>query len=59
MEEYTRMMFKAAIDLWGEERAAEMRAHVESVSRAVWKVGNTHLDPGTEPVTRLKHWRDE
>jgi len=59
MEEYTRMMLKAAIDLWGEEQAAEMKAHVERVSRAVWKVGNTQLDLGVEPVTRLKHRRDE
>ncbi len=59
MKEYTRMMLKAAIDLWGEERAAEMKAHVESVSKAVWKVGNTQLDPGVEPVTRLKHRRDK
>jgi len=53
------MMLEAAVEMWGEERAEEMRAHVESVSKAVWIVGNTQLDPGTEPVTRLIHRRDE
>ncbi len=59
VKEYTRMMFKAAIDLWGEERAEEMRSHIESISKAVWIVGVTQLDLGTEPVTRLIHRRDE
>jgi len=59
VKEYTRMMLEAAVEMWGEERAEEMRAHVESVSKAVWIVGNTQLDPGTEPVTRLIHRRDE
>lgn len=59
VKEYTRMMLKAAIDLWGQERANEMRSHVESISKAVWVVGDTQLDPETEPVTRLMHGRDE
>ena len=53
------MMLKAAVEMWGEERAGEMRTHIESTSRAVWVVGETKLDPGTEPVTRLMHGRDE
>ena len=53
------MMLEAAVEMWGEERAEEMRAHVESVSKAVWVVGNTQLDPATEPVTRFIHRRDE
>ncbi|MBT4424681.1 hypothetical protein HOC87_10045 [Candidatus Bathyarchaeota archaeon] len=59
VKEYTRMMLEAAVEMWGEERAEEMRAHVESVSKAVWVVGNTQLDPATEPVTRFIHRRDE
>ncbi len=59
VKEYTRMMLKAAIDLWGEERAEEMRSHIESISKAVWIVGVTQLDLGAEPVTRLIHRRDE
>ena len=59
LKEYTRMMLKAAVEMWGEERAGEMRTHIESTSRAVWVVGETKLDLGTEPVTRLKHGRDE
>ena len=49
---------EAARALWGEERTEEMRAHIEATSRAVWVVGNTELDPGTEPVTRLNHKRE-
>lgn len=59
VKEYTRMMLKAARDLWGEERAEEMSPHIERVSKAVWIVGNIQLDPGIEPVTRLMHRRDE
>lgn len=59
VKEYTRVMLKAAIDLWGEERAKEMRPHVERISKAVWIVGDIQLDPRTEPVTRLIHRRDE
>ena len=58
LKEYTRMMQEAARALWGEERTEEMRAHIEATSRAVWVVGNTELDPGTEPVTRLNHKRE-
>ena len=59
VKEYTRMMLKAAVDLWGEERAEEMSPHIERVSKAVWVVGDTQLEPGVEPVTRLMHGRDE
>ncbi len=59
VKEYTLMMLKAAIDLWGEERAEEMRPHIESISKAVWIVGVTQLDLGAEPITRLIHRRDE
>ncbi len=59
VKEYTRMMVKAAVGLWGEEKAEEMRAHIESVSKAVWVVGDTQLDPRTEPVIKLVHRRDE
>jgi len=52
------MMQEAASALWGEERAEEMRAHIEATSRAVWIVGNTELDPRAEPVTRLNHRRE-
>ena len=58
LEEYTRMMREAARAMWGEERAEEMRAHIEATSRAVWIVGNTELDPRAEPVTRLNHRRE-
>jgi hypothetical protein len=59
LKEYTRMMLKAAVETWGEERAEELRPHIESISKAVWVIGETKLDPGTEPVTRLMHGRDE
>ena len=59
LKEYTRMMLKAAVETWGEERAGEMRPHIESISKAVWVVGETKLDPRTEPVTRLMHGRGE
>lgn len=59
VKEYTCMMLKTAVDLWGEERANEMRSHIESISKAVWVVGDTQLDPEIEPVTRLMHRRDE
>lgn len=52
------MMQEVARDLWGEEKAEEMRAHIEVTSRAVWVVGNTELDPGAEPVTRFNHRRE-
>lgn len=58
LKEYTRMMQEVARDLWGEEKAEEMRAHIEVTSRAVWVVGNTELDPGAEPVTRFNHRRE-
>jgi len=58
LEEYTQMMQETARAMWGEERAEEMRAHIEAMSKAVWVVGNTVLDPGTEPVTRLNHRRE-
>ena len=52
------MMQETARAIWGEERAEEMSAHIEAMSKAVWVVGNTVLDPGTEPVTRLNHRRE-
>ena len=52
------MMQEAARALWGEEMAEEMRAHIEATSRAVWVVGNTELEPGAEPATRLNHRRE-
>jgi len=58
LKEYTRMMQEAARALWGDERAEEMRTHIESTSRAVWVVGNTELEPGAEPATRLNHRRE-
>ena len=58
LKEYTRMMQEAARALWGEEMAEEMRAHIEVTSRAVWVVGNTELEPGAEPATRLNHRRE-
>ena len=52
------MMQEAARALWGEEMAEEMHAHIEATSRAVWVVGNTALEPGAEPATRLNHRRE-
>jgi hypothetical protein len=58
LKEYTQMMHEAARAMWGEERAKEMRAHIEVTSKAVWVIGNTVLDPGTEPATKLNHRRE-
>ena len=58
LKEYTRMMQETSRVLWGEERSEEMSAHIEATSRAVWIVGNTELDPGVEPVTKLNHRRE-
>jgi len=52
------MMQETSRVLWGEERSEEMSAHIEATSRAVWIVGNTELDPGVEPVTKLNHRRE-
>lgn len=52
------MMHEVARAMWGEERAEEMRAHIEATSKAVWVIGNTVLDPGTEPATKLNHRRE-
>jgi len=58
VKEYTQMMQAIARGMWGEEKAEEMRAHIEATSRAIWVVGNTELDPRTEPATRLNHRKE-
>lgn len=53
-KEYVDMVYESAKNLWGEEEAEKMRDHIEKTAGAVWRIGKQELNPGTEPVTKLR-----
>jgi hypothetical protein len=53
-KEYIHMVKEAAKAMWGPEAADKFGEHIERTAAAVYAVSNYPLEPGVEPVTRMK-----
>lgn len=51
---YIRMVAETAKSMWGDEQVESFMDHLERTARAVYEVGNYPLEPGVEPVTRMR-----
>jgi hypothetical protein len=52
--EYIQMVKETAKAMWGPETADEIGEHIELTAAAVYAVSNYPLEPGVEPVTRMR-----
>ena len=53
-KEYIHMVKEAAKAMWGPEAADRFGEHIERTAAAVYAVSNYSLEPGVEPVTKMK-----
>ena len=52
--EYIQMVKESARSMWGPEAATKFSEHIERTAAAVYAVSNYPLEPGVEPIVRLK-----
>ena len=52
--EYIHMVKETAKAMWGPEAAEKLGDHIERTAAAVYAVSNYPLEPGVEPVTRMR-----
>jgi len=53
-KEYIQMVKETAKATWGPEAAERLGEHIERTAAAVYAVSNYPLEPGVEPVTRMR-----
>ena len=54
-KDYIEIVYASAEGFWGPEEAELMREHVEKTAGSVFRIGKIELEPGVEPVTKLRH----
>ena len=52
--EYIHMVKETAKAMWGPEAAEKFGDHIERTAAAVYAVSNYTLDPGVEPITKMR-----
>jgi hypothetical protein len=53
-KEYIHMVKETAKAMWGPEADDKFGENIERTASAVYAVSNYPLEPGVEPVTRMK-----
>ena len=56
---YVQRVLESARGMWGSEDVEKFKEHITRTAQAVYRVSNYPLEPGKEPVTKLRHVKDE
>jgi len=56
---YVQRVLESARSLWVSEDVEEFKEHITRTAQAVYRVSDYPLEPGREPVTKLRCVKDE
>jgi hypothetical protein len=56
---YVQRVLESARSMWGSEDVEQFKDHITRTAQAVYSVSTYPLEPEKEPVTKLRHVKDE